>query len=125
MVELVYPELSYKIVGVLFSVFKQLGGGLQEKIYQRALRSAFQRQGLSFAEQVRFDIEINGESIGRYYFDFVIEEKIVLEIKSRKILHYTDFRQVYGYLKKSGLKLGLLAKFGNNGVEVKRILKGL
>ena len=56
--------------------------------------------------------------------DFVIDNKIVLELKSKRALQRMDVRQVYAYLKRSGLELGLLARFGYNGVEVKRILKG-
>jgi len=124
MVELVYPKLSYKVVGILYKVFKNLGPGLQEHYYQKALKLAFQKENIPFLEQVRVELEMYGKSIGRYYIDFVIDHKIVLEIKSRSQFYRSDIYQVLGYLKKSELKLGLLARFGRDGVKVKRILKG-
>ena len=122
--KVVYPELSYQIIGVLFSVFKELGGGLQERIYQRGVKIALGKKGLTFLEQVRFDIEYHGNDVGRYFIDFVIENKIALEIKAKKSFYRSDIRQLFGYLRKSGLELGILARFGTNGVESKRILRG-
>ena len=124
MVELLYPELSYKIVGVLFRVFKSLGGGLQEKLYQRAIKTVLSKEGIPFLDEVRFDIEMNGLDIGKYYIDFVIDSKIALEIKARKAFYRSDYRQIFAYLRKSGLQLGILARFGVNGVETKRVLRG-
>ena len=122
--KIVYPELSYKIVGILYKVFNELGSGLQENIYQRAVKMALQKEKVQFLEQVRFDIELYGKFVGRYFIDFIVENKIALELKSKKSLYRNDIRQVFGYLKRSGLELGLLARFGTNGVEIKRILKG-
>lgn len=124
MTELVYPQLSYKIVGILYKVFKNLGPGLQEHYYQKAIKLTLQKEGIPFLEQVRVELEMYGKSIGRYYIDFVIDHKIVLEIKSRSQFYRSDIYQVLGYLKKSELYLGLLARFGRDGVKVKRILKG-
>jgi GxxExxY protein len=122
--ELLYPELSYKVVGVLFTVFKSLGGGLQEKLYQRAIKTVLLKDGIPFQDEVRFDIELNGLGVGKYYIDFVIDAKIALEIKARKAFYRSDYRQIYAYLRKSGLELGILARFGINGVETKRVLRG-
>lgn len=124
MTKILYPELSYKIVGLLFKVFNELGSGLQENIYQKAVKLALENEDIPFLEQVRYDIELFGSFVGRYYIDFVVDNKIVLELKAKKSLSRSDIRQVFGYLKKSRLELGLLARFGHNGVEVKRILRG-
>ncbi|MFC1571345.1 GxxExxY protein [Candidatus Margulisiibacteriota bacterium] len=124
MADLIFPELSYKIVGLLFRVFKDLGAGLQEKHYQKAVKHLLEKEDIPFLEQVRFDIELYGNFIGRYYFDFIIDNKIVLELKARSYFYRNDTYQILSYLKKSGLKLGLLARFSSDGVKVKRILKG-
>ncbi|MFH1826510.1 MAG: GxxExxY protein [bacterium] len=124
MADLIYPELSYKVVGLLYKAFKDLGAGLQEKHYQKAVKLLLVKENIPFLEQVRFDIELYGKFIGRYYFDFIIDNKIVLELKARSRFYRNDIHQVLGYLKKSGLKLGLLARFGSDGVKIKRILKG-
>lgn len=70
-------------------------------------------------------MEFQGRFIGRYYIDFVIDHKLVLEIKARANFYRGDIQQVLGYLKKSSLALGLLASFSRDGVKVKRILRGL
>jgi GxxExxY protein len=124
MADLVYSDLSYRIVGLLYKVFKDLGAGLQEKHYQKAIKLILQKENIQFLEQVRVELELYGCSIGRYYIDFVIDQKIVLEIKARPTFYRSDIHQVLSYLKQSGLKLGLLAKFGKDGVKVKRVLKG-
>ncbi|MCX5750341.1 MAG: GxxExxY protein [Candidatus Saganbacteria bacterium] len=122
--KIVYPELSYQIVGILFKVFKSLGAGLQEKYYQKAIKLQFIKEGIAFLEQVRIDLDIEGQNVGRYYLDFVVDHKIVLEIKVKPSFCKADFLQVLRYLGKSGLELGILARFGRDGVEIKRILKG-
>ena len=124
MSELIHGELSYKIVGILYKISNTIGSGLQEKYYQRAIRNVLTKEKIPFLEQVRVDIDMNGTNLGRYYMDFVIDYKIVLEIKTRSFFSQKDVKQVLGYLKKSGLQLGILASFSADGVKCKRILKG-
>ncbi len=124
MAKILHAELSYKIVGILFKVFKELGAGLQEKHYQKAIKLNLQKERIPFLEQVRVEIDLYGNTIGRYHLDFVIDHKIVLEIKSRSQFYRSDFQQILGYLKKSNLELGILARFGKDGVKTKRILRG-
>jgi GxxExxY protein len=121
--KLLYPELSYKIVGILFQVHNELPSGYQEKHVQRAVVAVFTKENILFKQQVVTNIEFGGKVIGRYFLDFVVEDKIVLEIKVGEKLSKKDFDQVKQYLKKTGLKLGLLARFGQKGVKVYRILK--
>jgi GxxExxY protein len=121
---LLHPELSYKLVGILFNVFKNLGPGLQEKYYQKAIKLQLIESKIPFLEQVRVDLNIGEENVGRYYLDFIIDHKIVLEIKARSAFFRSDIFQVLGYLNKSGLELGILARFSQDGVKTKRILKG-
>jgi GxxExxY protein len=124
MVEIIHKDLSYKIIGILYEVYNNLGPGYQEKYYQNAIKMAFERTGLPFLEQVRADLDFKGRFIGRYYIDFVVDHKIVLEIKVSSNFSRRDIRQVIGYLKRSGLQLGILASFANESLKYKRILKG-
>lgn len=121
--ELLFPELSYRIVGILFQVHNTLPNGYQEKHVQRATAIALTQAGIKFAEQVATNIEFGGTTIGRYFFDFVVEDKIVVELKVGERLTRKDFDQVKHYLQRSGLRLGLLVRFGQKGVKVYRILK--
>lgn len=124
MAELIYPELSYKIVGILFKVYNQLGGGYQEKYYQQAIKRELFVNQIPFLEQVRTDFNYNGKIIGRYYLDFIIDHKVVLEIKATPSFSTKDIMQVLNYLKQSGLQLGILASLNRNNIVYKRILKG-
>ncbi len=124
MAEIIHKELSYKIVGLLYNVYNDLGPGYQEKYYQRAIKLALEEEQIPYLEQVRTELEIKGVSIGRYYIDFVIDHKIVLEIKVVTNFSRRDIRQVLGYLRKSKLDLGLLVTFAPGDLKYKRILKG-
>jgi len=124
MAEIIHKELSYKVIGVLYEIYNNLGPGYQEKYYQHAIKMSLEKEGIPFLEQVRADLDFKGRFIGRYYIDFVIDHKIVLELKVSVSFSKRDFRQVIGYLKKSGLELGILATFASDGLKFKRILKG-
>ncbi|MFA6431945.1 MAG: GxxExxY protein [Candidatus Margulisiibacteriota bacterium] len=124
MPELVHPELSYKIIGILFKVYNQLGGGYQEKYYQQAIGKELYSNNLHFLEQVKTDFNYNGQRIGRYYLDFIIDHKVVLEIKTIPSFTTKEIMQVLNYLKTSNLELGILASFNRNRFFYKRILKG-
>ena len=124
MADLIYPELSYKLVGILFKVYNQLGGGYQEKYYQQAIKRELFISQIPFLEQVRTDFNYNGKLIGRYYLDFIIDHKLVLEIKVTPSFSTKDIMQVLNYLRQSGLELGILATLNRNKLIYKRILKG-
>ena len=124
MAEIIYPELSYKIVGILYKVYNELGGGYQEKIYQSAIRKELIESKIGFIEQVKVGLLYKGNKLYRYYLDFVIEHKIILELKVTPRFTPRDIMQVLGYLKQSGLELGILASLNRNAVFFKRILKG-
>lgn len=119
---MVYPDLSFEVVGVLFEVFKNEGTGFLEKHYQRAVAEEFRNAGIEFIEQVPVKLEYKDKTVGTYFIDFVVEGKIVVEIKRKKDFSKKNIDQVYGYLKSSGLKLGILANFTEDGVKYKRIV---
>ena len=124
MAELIEKDLSYKIVGILFDVYNALGGGYQEKYYQRAIMNELRRRGIGFREQANIPLIYKGNPIGRYFLNFLIEDKIVLEIKAESKFYVRDVRQVLAYLKSSNTPLAILANFNRNTLQFKRILKG-
>ena len=77
---------------------------------------------IPFDEQVRLPLVYKGENIGNYALDFLIEKKMVLEIKKDKSFSYKNIEQVHNYLKAYNLKLGILANFTSDGLKFKRIL---
>lgn len=120
--DLVYPELSYQIVGILFDVYNQLGPGHKEKYYQDAIVIAFNNHDIKFEREVYILIEYRTSKVGNYFLDFLVEGKLVLEIKRGDYFPAGNIKQVDTYLKATGLKLGILANFTNSGVKFKRIV---
>ncbi len=120
--DLVYPDLSYKIIGCAFEVFNEIGSGHKEVAYQKALKISFESKGLVVKEQVYYPLTFKNEVIGRNYFDFLVDEKIIVEIKSLAKFTKGHYDQVLNYLNTSGLKLALLINFGTEEVKCKRVV---
>jgi GxxExxY protein len=120
--KILYKELSYQIVGALFDTFKTLGSNYQEKYCQRAVEKFLIKRRIPFKREVPVEITIEDENIGRHFLDFLVDDSVVLEIKKGNKQNMSDIKQVLMYLKTTGLKLGILAYFGSNGVTYKRII---
>ena len=120
--DLLYPELSYQIIGILFDVFMSLGYGYKEKQYQKAIEIALASTPLDYKSQLPVKIFFKDKFVAIVYLDFLIENKIVLEIKHGNIFLKKDIDQVINYLKATNLKLGILARFTKGGVKFKRIV---
>ena len=120
--DVVYPELSYQIVGALFDVSNEIGSGHLERVYQRAVAKALQQRNLSFVEQIPFDICFNGEKVGDYILDFLIEGKVILELKQGDRFKRANLDQVVAYLKATHCRLALLANFTSQGVKYRRLV---
>ena len=120
--QLVYPALSYTIVGILFNVHSTLGNRYPEKVYQLALEKALKKEGISYQREVYMPITYGGEHIGKQFFDFVVDEKVLLEVKAVPRVSIVDFRQVLSYLKHANLKLGILANFRTESLRFHRIV---
>ena len=103
--DLLYPELSYKIIGILFDVYNKMGYGYQEKYYQKAISAKLRENNLNFKEQYQVEIIFNDNKIGKYFLDFLIEDKIILEIKNVQIGKNTpvllDNRYLLGLIQQS------------------------
>lgn len=120
--DLVYPELSYKILGVLFDVWTDVGFGHRESFYQKATAKALRDAGLAFSEQLPVKVKYKEEKIGIYYLDFLIEKQLILELKVRNYFSKKDIIQLLSYLKAANLKLGIIAHFTSTGVKFKRVV---
>ncbi|MEK7502201.1 MAG: GxxExxY protein [Patescibacteria group bacterium] len=122
MPEIVERELSYKIMGILFLVHNQLGNRYQEKYYQRAIEEGLKEQEIRYKKEILVDLMFNKVKIGKYFLDFLIEEKIILEVKTVENLKPKDFKQVLAYLTSKNIQLGILANFRSDRLTYKRIL---
>jgi GxxExxY protein len=120
--KVIYPELSYKIVGCLFEVYNELGSNHREKYYQSAVEQELINAGIGYNKELKADLRYKNKIVGKNYFDFLIDDKIVLEIKVGSYFKKKDFEQVLDYLKTSGYKLGIVGLFKKDEVKFFRIL---
>ncbi len=120
--DLLFPELSYKIVGSAFDVHNNLGSGHYEKYYQKALAESFSKNQLKFKEQTYFPLKFNNKIIGKNFIDFLVEDKVIVEIKKDSRFAKSHIDQVLEYLKLTNLQLAILINFGSENVSFKRII---
>ena len=120
--DFLYSDLTYKIRGVLFMVRKNLGLGHKEQIYHNALEIEFEKVGLAFDSKKNISLLYDGKHIGTYQPDFIIENKVLIELKALPEIGRAQTEQVWSYLKGCGYRLALLVNFGSKDLEIKRIV---
>jgi GxxExxY protein len=122
--DLKYKDITEKIIGASFEVHKFLGNGFQEVIYQRALAYEMRKVGLEFAREIEQDIfykELE-KPIGTRRADFVVEGKVLVELKAIIQLEDVHWAQALNYLKAYKLEVGLLINFGSKSLTFKRLV---
>ncbi|MFZ1800523.1 MAG: GxxExxY protein [Chitinophagaceae bacterium] len=122
--KLKYKEITEKIIGASFEVHKFLGNGFQEVIYQRALAWELSQAGLNYVREIEQEIFYKGlqKPIGTRRADFVIEGKVLVELKAIFQLDDVHMAQVLNYLKAYKLEVGLLINFGSKSLTFKRFV---
>lgn len=117
---LLYEELTGKILEACFEVSNELGAGFLESVYERALVIALEQKGLSVKTQASIAVNFRGLSVGQFYADILIEEKVIIELKAVSALLPEHKAQLINYLKSSNIEVGLLVNFGNSKLEYRR-----
>lgn len=120
--QIINDPLTEKVIGCAINVHKQLGCGFQEVIYQRALALELGNAGVQYNREVEMPIFYNNQDIGTRRADFIIENKLMVELKAIKVLENIEVVQALNYLRIYKLKVGLLINFGNTKIEVKRLV---
>lgn len=120
--DFLYEQESYNIRGACFDVYKTFGGAFKEKAVDRALTKALEKRGLKVDNQKRIDICFEGEKVGAYVPDKIVNNRILLEIKAKSFLTKQDIDQFWKYLRGSEYKLGFLINFSPTKLEIKRIV---
>lgn len=121
--DFIFKEESYQIIGICMKVHQTLGRGFQEVVYKDALDIEFNNAGLYYRRESRFAITYVSQILQhRFIADFVINDVILLEIKSTPQLQYQHFAQTLNYLKASKIKVGLLINFGESSLNFKRVI---
>jgi GxxExxY protein len=123
MVELLYEELTYTVIGAAMEVHTIPGPGFLEAVYQAALVREFKLRKIGFEEQVHLPVAYKGDWIGEYAADFVIDGKLILEIKAVSTFNPAHQAQAMHYLAATGHQLALLINFGSGSLEHRRVVK--
>jgi len=119
-VQLLYPELSYRLQGCFFKVYNILGFGHKEIAYQRALEQELTLQHIPFQREVHLSITYKEKKIAEYVPDLVIDEKIIVETKALEFLPNKFIAQLVNYLKGTNFQLGYLVNFGAPKLQIIR-----
>jgi len=106
----------------MYDVWNKVGYRHKESFYEKATAEIFRKKNKKFKKQVRCRVKMGDKDLGIYVFDFIYEEKIVVELKQGESFSRQNIDQVYAYLKAANLKLGLLINFTKKGVKFKRIV---
>ena len=114
-----YADITEKIIACAYKVHNELGYGFLENVYQNALMIELDNIFLSASKEVPVRVSYKGQTVGNYVVDIVVEDKVLLEIKSVASLHPAHEAQISNYLKATGIEVGLLINFGRS-VEIKR-----
>jgi GxxExxY protein len=123
MTDIILKNESYKIIGLCMEVHSQSGMGFKEIIYKDALEIEFKTHNIPFAGEKQFKIEYKGVILPRKYpADFVVYDKIILEVKATPLIINNFVARTINYLKTSGLQLGIIANFGENSFTSKRVV---
>jgi len=120
--DLIFPELSYEIIGCAYEVFNEIGFGFKESVYQKAMAIALKEKNIPFREQVYHEVKFKNEILAKRFFDFIVEEKIIVELKRDDKFSKANIDQTIDYLKTSKLKLALLINFGRERVVYRRLI---
>jgi GxxExxY protein len=118
-----YTELTGKIIGCAMKVHNTLGNGFQEVIYQRCLALEMEKQGLQFQREMEMPIYYEGVEVGQRRVDFLVEGKIMVELKVIIELEKVHIAQALNYLEAFQLEIGLLINFGGIRLTFKRLIK--
>lgn len=120
--KILYPELSYKICGLCFQVHNKLGNFRSEKSYADSLEDILKKNDVNYIRENALKSAFDGERERRNIPDFIIEDKIILDVKTKRIITKEDYYQMKRYLISSNKRLGLIVNFRQKYLSPKRIL---
>ena len=119
---ILFKDLSYRIIGIAFKIHSKLGCALPEKCYQHAFQQEIDTQHIPFTAQQAHQVYYNDNLVGIYYSDLIIENKIILELKSDDRITQGHVSQLFTYLRVTGIKVGYVINFGAKSLQFKRVI---
>lgn len=123
--QMTLDEITYRINGAVFEVHNTLGAGFLEKVYEKALILELRRMGLKAESQAPIEVKYKGETVGEYFADVLVEDCVILELKTVERFERIHEAQLLNYLKATGVKVGLLVNFRHTKAQIKRMVLDL
>lgn len=123
--ELVFGDLTYKLIGLGMQVHSTLGNGYLERVYENSLMVLFRRNAIFAEQQCPIKVTFEGEIVGDYCADTLIDRKIIIELKVASKITDIHKAQVLNYLKATGIELGMIMNFGTRSFEHHRLINRL
>lgn len=120
--DFLFKELTEKLIGAAFRVYNTLGYGFREKEYQKAYAVELDKTSLRFQKELYCNLRYGDKIISKFFLDFLVEDKVIVELKVAEEFYKKHFDQVMAYLKDNKMNLGLLSIFTSKKVLVKRII---
>ncbi|MBW2674575.1 MAG: GxxExxY protein [Deltaproteobacteria bacterium] len=120
-----YKELTEQIIGCAYRVYNRMGYGFLESVYEKCLLIELRKSGLSAVSQEPITVSYENEVVGNFVADIMVENKIILELKSIRRIIQAHEVQLVNYLVATGKPVGLIINFGEQEVEIKRKLRKL
>ena len=120
--EIIYKELSYAIVGMAMKVHRELGPGFLEKVYENALMVLFRNEQIQAEQQSSIKVFFQNEIVGNYVADILVDDKIILELKTVEKITDIHTAQALNYLKATGLHLAIIFNFHSQSLKYERII---
>jgi len=120
--KIIHKNLSYKIIELALEVHNELGCGFLEKVYENALMILLDREGVPARQQAPADVYFQNKVVGQYFADILVDNKIILELKTVNAIADVHKAQVLNYLRATGIKLGLILNFAKPRFEYKRLV---
>ena len=118
-----YEDLTYKIIGIAMKVHKELGPGFLEAVYEEAMIVELTNEKIPFENQVQIEIKYQGRKLKKKYrADFIVDKRILIELKGINKLTKVDEACMINYLKATGIRVGLIINFGRSSLEWKRLI---
>lgn len=121
--ELIEEALTHSVIGAFFEVYRELGYGFLEHLYTMAMERELLARGHTVAREMSIRVMYKGEELGTQRLDMIVDDKVVVEIKSTHILPTTAERQLYNYLRATDLEVGLLLHFGPEPKFYRRVVR--
>ena len=107
-----HSELTDKIIAAFYKVYSKLGYGFLEKVYENAMAEEMKANGIAFKQQAPIKVHYGNAVVGEYFADFLVEERVIIELKCAESVAIEHEHQLINYVKATGLEVGLLLNFG-------------